>query len=242
MMMTLAEVTSLTEGTARQYLESLLWPDGPLCPHCKGKNATRIDGESARPGLLMCNDCRKQFTVTVGTIFEDSHIPLRSWVIAFQMMCASQKGLSAKQLQRQLGFGSYETAWFMCHRIRHAMENGPLAELLKGTVECDETVETLSNGPAVRLERLFSELAAQWRKETGMLSVIQQKAIHPAYQRIIGIGKPALPLIFQELQRKRDHWIWALRAITGEDAAKPEHNFKQAVDAWLDWGRTRGYL
>ena len=87
----------------------------------------------------MCNDCRKQFTVTVGTVFEDSHIPLRSWVIAFQMMCASKKGVSAKQLQRQLGFGSYKTAWFMCHRIRYAMENGPMAELLKGTVECDET-------------------------------------------------------------------------------------------------------
>jgi len=138
-MMTLAEVTKLTEETARQYLESLLWPDGPVCPHCKGKNATRIGGGNVRPGLLMCNGCRRQFTVTVGTIFEDSHIPLRSWIIAFQMMVASKKGVSAKQIQRQLGFGSYSTAWFMCHRIRYAMENGPLTELLKGTVECDET-------------------------------------------------------------------------------------------------------
>jgi transposase-like protein len=87
----------------------------------------------------MCNDCRKQFTVTVGTIFEDSHIALRSWVMAFQMMCASKKGVSAKQVQRQLGLGSYKSAWFLCHRIRYAMKNGPMAKLLKGVVEVDET-------------------------------------------------------------------------------------------------------
>lgn len=135
----LCQISKLTEETARQYLESLLWPDGAVCPHCKGKNATRIQGESARPGLLMCNGCRRQFTVTVGTIFEDSHIPLRSWVMAFQMMCASKKGVSAKQLQRQLGLGSYKSAWFMCHRIRYAIKRGPLADLLKGRVEVDET-------------------------------------------------------------------------------------------------------
>ncbi|MGA2544616.1 MAG: IS1595 family transposase [Verrucomicrobiota bacterium] len=135
----LAEVSKLTEETARQYLESLLWPEGPVCPHCKSKNATRVAGLSGRPGLLMCNDCRNQFTVTVGTIFEDSHIPLRSWIIAFQMMCASKKGVSAKQVQRQLGLGSYKSAWFMCHRIRYAMTEGPMAGMLKGTVEADET-------------------------------------------------------------------------------------------------------
>jgi transposase-like protein len=136
---TLSEVSKLTEETARQYLESLLWPDGPVCPRCKGNDVTRVTGESARPGLLMCNPCRQQFTVTVGTVFEDSHIPLRTWVIAFQMMCASKKGVSAKQLQRQLGLGSYKSAWFMCHRIRYAMQSGPLADLLKGQVEVDET-------------------------------------------------------------------------------------------------------
>jgi transposase-like protein len=136
---TLAGITTLTEDTARQYLENLLWPDGPVCPHCRGQNVTRIQCESTRPGLFLCNPCRQQFTVTVGTIFEDSHIPLRSWVMAFQMMCASKKGVSAKQVQRQLGLGSYKSAWFMCHRIRYAMENGPLAKLLNGTVEVDET-------------------------------------------------------------------------------------------------------
>ena len=89
--------------------------------------------------MFKCNDCRKPFTVTVGTILEDSHVPLRKWAIGFHMMCSSKKGYSAKQLQRNLGLGSYKSAWHMAHRIRHAMSAGPLAELLAGTVEVDET-------------------------------------------------------------------------------------------------------
>lgn len=88
----------------------------------------------------------------------------------------------------------------------------------------------------------FAELAEQWRKETGMLSVIQQKTAHPAYQSIIGMGKDALPYIFRELQRKREHWIPALRDITGKDIAGQDHNFKEAASAWLAWGKENGYL
>ncbi len=90
-----------------------------------------------RPGLKKCRPCRKQFTVTVGTIFESSHIPLSDWMFAFQTMCASKKGVSALQLQRMLELGSYESAWFMCHRIRHAMQT--TGGFLKGDVEVDET-------------------------------------------------------------------------------------------------------
>src|SRR5580704_1111118 len=92
---TLAGLTQLTEKEAREYLESLLWPNGPICPRCRSPRATRMAGKTARPGLLLCNDCRKYFTVTVGTIFEDTRLPLRLWVMAFQMMCASKKGVSA---------------------------------------------------------------------------------------------------------------------------------------------------
>jgi len=104
----------------------------------------------------------------------------------------------------------------------------------------EDTIYTLANGS--NLEKLFSELAGQWRKETGMLSAIQQKVIHPAYQRIIGMGKPVLPLILRELQQKREHWIWALQAITGENIAQTGSNFKEAVTAWLEWGKVKGYL
>ena len=104
-----------------------------------------------------------------------------------------------------------------------------------------ETLSTLTVDPNT-LEDEFHRMADQWRKETGMLSVIQQKAIHPAYQRIIGMGKQALPLILRELETKRDHWLWALKAITGEDHGGPEHGFDQAVTAWLQWGKQSNYL
>lgn len=135
------------EVAARTYLEKLFWPDGPVCPHCGiiGE-ATKLDREEGsdthgRKGLHQCNACRKQFTVTVGTIFEDSKIPLHKWLLAFRLMCSSKKGISALQLQRELELGSYRTAWFMCHRIRWAMTQSPMAEALKlkGAVEVDET-------------------------------------------------------------------------------------------------------
>ena len=118
---TLIELARMTDDEARAYLESLIWPHGPVCPHCGSVESFRLNGESHRPGLLKCKTCREQFTVTVGSMMEDSHIPLPKWVLAFHFLCSSKKGMSAKQLQRELGFGSYETAWFMSHRIREAM-------------------------------------------------------------------------------------------------------------------------
>jgi transposase-like protein len=133
-------VQDLTEDQARAYVEKLLWPDGqPVCRKCGSTNAYRMVGKTCRAGLCRCRDCKKQFTVTVGTIFEDSHLPLRQWVRAIHMMASSKKGISALQLQRNLGLGSYKTAWFMAHRIRLAMKCEPVAGLLTGHVEIDET-------------------------------------------------------------------------------------------------------
>lgn len=136
--MTLTQIARMTDEEARAYLESIRWPDGPVCPHCGSTRATRLQGEAHREGLFKCNDCREQFTVTVGSIFESSHIPLQKWIVAFHLLCSSKKGISSLQLQRELGFGSYRTALFMTHRIREAMI-GPLAEAMTGTVEMDET-------------------------------------------------------------------------------------------------------
>ncbi len=138
--MTLDDFGKLSDADARTLLETLRWPNGPACPHCGSANVTRIHGRAAtvRPGLWRCRACRKQFTATVGTIFEDSHIPLHKWFLAIALMCSSKKGVSALQLQRNLGLGSYKTAWFMAHRIRYAMQpNG--RPPLYGTVEVDET-------------------------------------------------------------------------------------------------------
>jgi len=133
------------EEAAREHLEGLLWKDGPVCPHCgvigeatKLNKNMSFDGHG-RDGLHKCKGCGKQFTVTVGTIFEDSHIPLHKWLLAIHLMCSSKKGMSALQIQRNLELGSYRTAWFMCHRIRWAMTQGPMLQKLSGVVEADET-------------------------------------------------------------------------------------------------------
>jgi len=133
------------EDAARQHIENILWPDGPVCPHCGLINeATKLrpDNSSkthARKGTWQCRGCRKQFTVTVGTIFEDSHIPLHKWLLAIHLICSSKKGMSAHQLMRNLEIGSYRTAWFMAHRIRWALTQEPIKGKLDGIVEVDET-------------------------------------------------------------------------------------------------------
>jgi transposase-like protein len=129
------------EDAAREHLESIYWPKGPVCPHCGGtERNTRLNGTAHRPGLLYCADCKSQFTVTVGTVFERSKVPLHKWVYASHLMCASKKGISAKQLERMLGV-TYKTAWFMAHRIREAMNIEPKGQLGGdgGPVEVDET-------------------------------------------------------------------------------------------------------
>ncbi len=139
--MNLNDISKLTEEEAREYIEKILWPNGPVCPHCGNPGAWAINGESHRDGLYKCtaNACRKPFTVTVGTVMESSHITIRQWVIAFALMCSSKKGISALQLQRNLGLGSYQSAWHLAHRIRLAMNEDPMLKLLSGTVEVDET-------------------------------------------------------------------------------------------------------
>lgn len=134
-----------TEDKARDYLEAVRWPEGPVCPHCqnrKEKPIWKIEAnpkKKIRPGVYHCAACDKQFTVTVDTIFEDSHIPLRKWLIAWYLLCSSKKGISSLQIQRTLGLGSYRTALFMMHRIRHALKDPVFQDKLSGTVEADET-------------------------------------------------------------------------------------------------------
>jgi transposase-like protein len=133
----------LNEDAAREYLEQKRWPNGVVCPHCKSIGAYKLQpkADSKRPvrkGVWKCKSCRKQFTVKVGTIFEDSHIPLYQWLSAIQFLCASKKGMSAHQLHRMLDI-TYKSAWFMAHRIRYAMTQPPLSDKLQGIVEADET-------------------------------------------------------------------------------------------------------
>lgn len=127
------------DDEARLFLEGLLWPDGPICPHCGVVNHSY---STKRLGVYRCaeKECRKDFTVTQKTIMERSHIALHKWVQAFHLICASKKGFSAKQLERTLGI-HYQSAWFMLHRIREAMRDGGLGPLggEGKIVEADET-------------------------------------------------------------------------------------------------------
>ena len=169
---------------ARDFLEALRWPDGPVCPHCglvgqAYKLTPKADskkGTHVRRGVWKCAGCRKEFTVTVGTIFEDSHIPLHKWLLAYHLLCASKKGMSAHQLHRMLGV-TYRSAWFMAHRIRYTMAQEPLSSKLTGVVEVDETYigGKLRTGPitAKPWERPKDRLASTANKAT-VVSVLQR--------------------------------------------------------------------
>jgi transposase-like protein len=146
------------EEAARKHFEALRWPDGPVCPHCGIiDNATELKGKSTRPGVYKCRDCQKPFTATIGTVYERSHIPLRKWLLATHLLCASKNGISAHQLWCMLGFGSYRTAWFMAHRIREAMKDIGSSEPLGGPEKFVEADETFVGGKAKN--RAYKKLA-----------------------------------------------------------------------------------
>jgi transposase-like protein len=150
---------------AREHLEALHWPQGPFCPHCgsvdakrlpeqRGKPSKRSPEGSIRKGVIQCNGCRKQFTVTVGTVFADSKVPLNKWLLATHLLCASKKGMSAHQLHRMIGV-TYKTAWFMFHRIREAMKSNDPDQFGEdgGMVEVDETF--IGREPGTKLKPGF---------------------------------------------------------------------------------------
>jgi transposase-like protein len=172
-LITLAQEYS-DEDRARSLLESLRWPKGPVCPHCKAEKPYVLTPktDSKRPGrkgLYKCRECRKQFTVTVGTVFEDSHINLSKWLMAIFLLCSSKKAMSAHQLHRMLGI-TYKTAWFMAHRIRYAMgPENPLGKMLEGTVEYDETYV---GGKVRHGDKKLTPETSGYRKNTKKVPVV----------------------------------------------------------------------
>ena len=141
-------------AAAREALEAVRWPNGPVCPHCGSvdEQVTKMADGAHRKGLYNCKGCRKQFSVTVGTVYERSHIPLNKWLLATHLMASSKKGMSAHQLHRSLGI-TYKSAWFMAHRIREAMKDTS-TEPMGGEgqhIEADETY--IGNKPGVKKAR-----------------------------------------------------------------------------------------
>lgn len=155
------------EGTAREFLEKLRWPNGPVCHHC-GEAQRRY--ATKREGRFRCGnpECRKDYSVTTGTVMERSHIPLTKWLMAFYLMCSSKKGISAHQLYRSLGIGSYQSAWFMAHRIREAMRAGGLVTPMGGEgeiVEADETYYGRADEKKTKTKRYSPYLKGGWKNK-----------------------------------------------------------------------------
>ena len=154
------------ETKAREALESVRWPDGPVCPHCGSSDPdklAKVEGtkKSHRPGLYYCNDCKGQFTVTVGTVFERSKVPLTKWWMAAHMMNSGKNGVSAHEIHRALGV-TYKTAWFMMHRLREAMivtNPGPMGAM-GGNLQADETYHLNTSKRAKGYKRGFKNKAA----------------------------------------------------------------------------------
>jgi transposase-like protein len=174
------------EDKAREFIEKLRWPRGPVCPHCGlVDNAYKLEPKPAkqggkdkhvRKGVWKCGGCREQFSVTVGTIFENSHIPLSKWLLAYHLLCASQKGASAHQLHRILKV-TYRSARFMAHRIRYTMSQEPLSSKLQGIVEVDETYV----GGKIRTVAQVQKLGT--RPKDRVISVSNKAAVVSVLQR-----------------------------------------------------------
>jgi len=188
------------EEAARVHFEKLRWPDGPVCPHCGVVDeATELRGKSHRPGLYKCHACQKPFTATIGTVYERSHIPLHKWLLATHLICASKKGISAHQLFRMLGFGSYRTAWFMAHRIREAMkpdmaDAGPLGGRDK-TVSVDEAY--IGGKPK---NRAFDR---KIRKKAVVMTLVDHEAGRASSHHLANVGANEVrDILFTHVSRK----------------------------------------
>ena len=176
-----------TESRCILHLERIRWPNGLECPHCQGKRVMKFQakGKTGKErSLYECVDCRYQYSVTVGTIFHDSHLPLVKWFLAIYMICSAEKGVSAKQLQRELEIGSYKTAWYMAHRIRLAMHDDPqFCQKYSGVVEIDETyIGGKRSGPR---GHAFSNKVAVVGIKKRTSGKIRLKAIQDASERTL---------------------------------------------------------
>ncbi len=184
---------------AREHLESLYWPNGPACRHCGNADPARIKklaGKSTRPGVYWCNECDKPFTVTVGTVMEDSKIPLNKWVLAYHLMAASKKGMSAHQLHRMLGV-TYKTAWFLAHRIRESMTDNSHKTTggLGGANKVVEVDETYVGGKAKN--RAFKEPAPK----KAVLSLVERDGRVASFHIANVTAETVRPLIVTNANR-----------------------------------------
>lgn len=212
---------------AREHLEAQRWPNGPYCPHCGNADRERIakmEGKAHRPGLYNCRECRKQFSVTVGTVFERSKVPLNKWLLATYLLTASKKGMSAHQLHRTIGV-TYKTAWFMFHRIREAMRPDSMDPLGGGggIVEVDETY----TGPTIK--------RGTWGRKHIVLSLVDRNTGAARSFKIERANKNTiLPILRENLDKEA-------RVITDDYSVyhdlDEEYSHAFVVHSKKQWGR-----
>ena len=184
------------EAKALAHIEASRWFNGVTCPHCGSDHVRRMGGKT-QAGMFLCNDCRDKFTVRTGTVMERSHVPLHKWLLATHIMAASKKGMSAKQMERMLGV-TYKTAWFLCHRIREAMDGANPTAPLGGPGKIVEADETWVGGKAKN--RAFREPA----KKKIVLTLVERDG-HARSFHVPNINAKTLKgLIFTNVDRKSD--------------------------------------
>lgn len=191
------------EEAARKHFEALRWPDGPVCPFCGVVgDAHELQGKSTRPGLYKCHGCQKPFTATIGTVYERSHIPMHKWLLATHLLCSSKKGISAHQLWRMLGFGSYRTAWFMAHRIREAMaplKAGPLGGEGK-IVEADTTYVGGKEKNKHKNKRNAKNIGGKGKQ---IVHTLVERGGHARSNHVANVsGKTLRPVVIAQVSRK----------------------------------------
>lgn len=220
------------KDAAREHIEKIRWPNGPVCPHCGSINeAGKVNPKPrsrkpVRKGVWYCRSCKKQFTVTVGTIFEDSHIPLHKWLLAIHLMLSSKKGISVHQLMRNLEIGSYRSAWFMAHRIRWALTQDPVKEVFSGTVELDETyiggklrVGPQADKPGERPKDRLSPVA----NKTAVVSVLQRGGSVRSFHVERVTAKNLKPIV-KEMVSKDAHFMTDTSGVGKSIAGKRKHS------------------
>lgn len=183
------------ETAAREWLERELWANGPVCPHCGVVNqATQLKGKAHRPGLYQCNACREQFTVTVGTLYERSKIPLHKWLAVTHLMMASKKGMSALQISRMIGL-SYKSTWFLCHRIRESLRDDDTLPPMGGPDDVVEADETYVGGKAKN--RAFRKPA----EKKAVLSLVQRDGHVRSFHVANVSAKTVKPIIAKNVDK-----------------------------------------
>lgn len=209
--LTYLEVLRWSEDECRDFLEAERWPNGVACPRCGVVDPYRI--ERKRPGkntvtkLFKCQGCKKQFSVTIGTIFEGSHIPLSKWFAAIFMMCAGKKGTSAHQIHRTLDI-TYKSAWFLLHRIRLAMKE-PGSPFLSGTIEADETYVGghYRKSPRGRAKGVARGRPKSGSHKTAVFGMIERGG--RVYTQVVPNvkGKTLTPILLKHMDTERSHLI-----------------------------------